>query len=100
MMGNLSFHSMHLKVSSEAQYPPLGGAQWSESRNAAGMVTLRVYCNEKQIGGTLSFYCCAQVCFGFLSYPCGLQTHEYLNRKGTSSKHQSKPYLFNYWPQI
>lgn len=28
MMGNLSFHSMHLGLSSEAKYPPLGGAQW------------------------------------------------------------------------
>lgn len=34
------------------------------------------------------------------SHPCGPRVHEYLNRKGTSSKHQSKPYLFNYWPQI
>lgn len=36
----------------------------------------------------------------FSGFPCRLETHEYLNRKGTSSKHQSKAYLFNYWPQI
>lgn len=59
-----------------------------------------IYSNEKQAGGTLSCYCCAQVLFGFPSHPCGPRVHEYLNRKGTSSKHQSKPYLFNYWPQI
>lgn len=58
------------------------------------------YCNEKQTGGTLGRYCCPQVCFGFLSHPCGLQTHEYLNRRGTSSKHQSNPHLFNYCLQI
>lgn len=28
-MGNLSSHSVHLGLSSEAKYPPLGGAQWS-----------------------------------------------------------------------
>ena len=37
--GHLSFHSMHLGLTSEAKYPPLGRA---ESRNAAALVA-RVY---------------------------------------------------------
>lgn len=29
IMGHLSFHSMHLGLSSDAKYPQLGRAQWS-----------------------------------------------------------------------
>lgn len=57
-----------------------------------------MYCNEKQTRGNWAAIFVPR--FGFLSHPCRLQIHEYLNRKGTSSKHHSKTsHRFNYWLQ-
>lgn len=88
-----------LCLSSETKYRPLGGAQWSgeqECRRDGSSKTVFTVMRSRQ-----EELWAAAVAHRFaLDFPCRLQTHEYLNRKGTSSKHQSKLYLFNFWPQI
>lgn len=75
MMGNLSFKKKNVSCTFRFAFRgQIPSVRWSPLERRAGMwrgmVALKcVYCNEKQTEGTLSCYCCAQVCFGFPSHP-------------------------------